>query len=295
MDGKLVPWEKANVHVMTHTLHYGFGVFEGIRCYKTQKGPAIFRLKEHVARLFESAKILGLKIPFTHKKVTDSIIEVIRANKFKECYVRPLVYIGDDQRGLNYLGSTIHLAIAAWPWGAYLGSDGLNKGIRVKVSSFTRHHHNIVMTKSKTCGAYINSIMAKIDALQDGYDEAIMLDISGNIAEGSGENIFMVKNGILKTPPLVSILEGITRNSIMEFAEDKKIKVREEFFSRDMLYCADEAFFTGTAAEVTPIREVDRRTVGNGKPGPVTKALQKAFFDTVAGKNKKNNKWLTYI
>ncbi len=295
MDGKHVRWEDAKVHILTHTLHYGFGVFEGIRCYKTKKGSAIFRLKEHVTRLGDSAKIIGIEIPFTSKKITDSIIDLVKANKFKECYIRPIAYIGEGKRGLNYLGSPISLSIAAWPWGAYLGSDGLNNGIRVKISSFARHHHNITMTKAKVCGAYINSIMAKTEAIRDGYDEAVMLDINGNVAEGSGENIFIVKNGIIKTPPLVSILEGITRDSIMELAKDKNIDVREENFSRDMLYNADEAFFTGTAAEVTPIREVDNRPLGNGKPGPVTKMLQKTFFNTVMDKNKKHLNWLTYI
>ena len=295
MDGKLVPWKDANVHIMTHTLHYGFGVFEGIRCYKTKKGAAIFRLKEHVSRLFDSAKIIGIEIPFTPKKVTDSVIKLVKVNKFKECYIRPIVYIGDDKRGLNYLGSTIHLSIAAWTWGAYLGSEGLRKGIRVKVSSFTRHHHNITMTKAKVCGAYINSIMAKTESIRDGYDEAIMLDVNGNVAEGSGENIFMIKNGIMKTPPLVSVLEGITRSSIIDLTAGKKIEVREEFFSRDMLYNADEVFFTGTAAEITPIREIDNRTIGNGKPGPVTKMLQKAYFNSVFGNNKKYSKWLSYV
>jgi branched-chain amino acid aminotransferase len=295
MDGKLVRWKDANVHIMTHALHYGFGVFEGIRCYKTKKGSAIFRLKEHVSRLFDSAKIIGIEIPFTLKKVRDSIIEVVKKNKFKECYIRPIAYTGDDKRGLNYLGSTIHLSIAAWPWGAYLGKEGLDKGIRVKVSSFTRHHHNITMTKAKVCGAYINSIMAKTESVRDGYDEAIMLDVNGNVAEGSGENIFMIKNGTIKTPPLVSVLDGITRNSIIEFAVEKKIKVREDFFSRDMLYTADEVFFTGTAAEVTPIREIDNRPVGSGKPGSVTKMLQKTYFNAVLGSNTKYRKWLTYI
>ncbi len=295
MDGKFVRWKDANVHIMTHTFHYGFGVFEGIRCYKTKKGSAIFRLKEHVSRLFDSAKIIGIEIPFTPKKARDSIVEVVKKNKFKECYIRPIAYTGDDKRGLNYLGTTIHLSIAAWPWGAYLGKEGLNKGIRVKVSSFTRHHHNITMTKAKVCGAYINSIMAKTESVRDGYDEAIMLDVNGNVAEGSGENIFMVKNGIIKTPPLVTVLDGITRNSIIEFAVEKKIEVREEFFSRDMLYTADEVFFTGTAAEVTPIREIDNRPVGNGKPGSVTKMLQKSYFNAVLGNNKKYHKWLTHI
>lgn len=295
MDGKLVRWKDAKIHVMTHTLHYGFGVFEGIRCYKTKKRPAVFRLKEHVVRLFESAKIIGIEIPFTPKKVTDSIIELVKVNKFQECYIRPIAYIGAEKRGLNYLGSSISLSIAAWPWGAYLGTDGLNNGIRVKISSFTRHHHNITMTKAKVCGAYINSIMAKTEAIRDGYDEAILLDVHGNVAEGSGENIFMVKNGIIKTPPLVSILEGITRNTVIKFSEDKNIEVCEENFSRDMLYNADEAFFTGTAAEITPIREVDNRPIGNGKPGTMTKALQKAFFNTVMDKNKKYCNWLTHV
>jgi len=295
MNGKLVPWEDSKVHIMTHTLHYGFGIFEGIRCYKTKKRSAIFRLNEHVTRFFESAKIIGIEIPFTPKEICDSIVKLVNINQFQECYIRPIAYIGDEQRGLNYIGSSVNIAIAAWPWGAYLGSEGLNKGIRVRVSSFTRHHHNITMTKAKVCGAYINSIMAKTEAIRDGYDEAIMLDINGNVAEGSGENIFMVKNGIIKTPPLLSILGGITRNSIMQFAADKKIKVLEENFPRDMLYTADEVFFTGTAAEVTPIREIDKRSIGNGKPGPVTKTLQKIFFNTVMGKNKKYPNWLTFI
>lgn len=295
MNGKFVPWEDSKVHIMTHTLHYGFGIFEGIRCYKTKKRSAIFRLNEHVTRFFDSAKIIGIEIPFTPKKICDSIVELVNINQFQECYIRPIAYIGDEQRGLNYIGSSVNIAIAAWPWGAYLGSEGLTKGIRVRVSSFTRHHHNITMTKAKVCGAYINSIMAKTEAIRDGYDEAIMLDINGNVAEGSGENIFMVKNGIIKTPPLLSILEGITRNSIMQFAADKKIKVLEENFSRDMLYTADEVFFTGTAAEVTPIREIDKRSIGDGKPGPVTKTLQKVFFNTVMDKNKKYHNWLTFI
>lgn len=295
MNGKFVPWEDSKVHIMTHTLHYGFGIFEGIRCYKTKKRSAIFRLNEHVTRFFDSAKIIGIEIPFTPKKICDSIVELVNINQFQECYIRPIAYIGDEQRGLNYIGSSVNIAIAAWPWGAYLGSEGLTKGIRVRVSSFTRHHHNITMTKAKVCGAYINSIMAKTEAIRDGYDEAIMLDINGNVAEGSGENIFMVKNRIIKTPPLLAILEGITRNSIMQFAADKKIKVLEENFSRDMLYTADEVFFTGTAAEVTPIREIDKRSIGDGKPGPVTKTLQKVFFNTVMDKNKKYHNWLTFI
>ncbi len=295
MNGKFVPWEDSKVHIMTHTLHYGFGIFEGIRCYKTKKRSAIFRLNEHVTRFFDSAKIIGIEIPFTPKKICDSIVELVNINQFQECYIRPIAYIGDEQRGLNYIGSSVNIAIAAWPWGAYLGSEGLTKGIRVRVSSFTRHHHNITMTKAKVCGAYINSIMAKTEAIRDGYDEAIMLDINGNVAEGSGENIFMVKNRIIKTPPLLAILEGITRNSIMQFAADKKIKVLEENFSRDMLYTADEVFFTGTAAEVTPIREIDKRSIGDGKPGPVTKTLQKVFFNTVMDKSKKYHNWLTFI
>jgi branched-chain amino acid aminotransferase len=295
MDGKFLKWENANVHVMTHTLHYGFGVFEGIRCYSTKNGSAVFRLREHTSRLFKSAHILGLDIPYTKEKVNEAILETIRKNKLKECYIRPLVYLGNDKLGLNYIGASCHIAIAAWTWGAYLGEDGLKNGIRVKISSFSRHHINVTMTKAKACGAYINSILAKSDAIKDGYDEAILLDVNGNVAEGSGENIFIVRNGILKTPPLTAVLEGITRDAVLQIAKKEGLIVKEEHFARDEIYIADEAFFTGTAAEITPIREVDNRKIGKGKPGPIVKKIQKAFFGAVQGENESFQGWLTYL
>lgn len=295
MDGEFVDWEKANVHVLTHSLHYGLGVFEGIRCYKTDKGPAVFRLKEHVDRLFSSAHIFLMKIPFTKEEITNAIIETVRVNNIKECYIRPLVYIGYGAMGLYPKDNPVKVAIAVWPWGAYLGEDGINKGIRVKVSSFIRSHVNYNMTRGKVCGHYVNSLIAKNEAKACGFDEALLLDTEGYVSEGSGENIFIVRNGVLKTTPLTSILQGITRDSMMEVARNEGIKVVEEKFTRDELYISDEAFFTGTAAEVTPIREVDGRTIGSGKPGPVTKKLQKLFFDTVKGKNKNYEAWLTYI
>lgn len=295
MDGQLVDWDKANVHVLTHTLHYGLGVFEGIRCYKTGKGSAIYRLEDHIKRLFNSAKIVGIEIPFSQDQINDAVKETIRANKMEECYVRPLVFLGDNKRGLNCIGAEVRAAIAVWPWGAYLGEEALAKGIRVKVSSFTRHHENIFMTKAKVCGAYVNSIMAKVEAVNLGYDEALLLDPSGHVAEGSGENIFMVRNGKLKTPPLTSILEGITRDSVLKIAADMGIEIEERHFSRDEVYTADEAFFTGTAAELTPIRSLDDRIIGNDGIGPVTKKLQTALFEIIRGKNSNYSHWLNYI
>lgn len=295
MDGKFVNWADANVHVLTHTLHYGTGAFEGIRCYKTKKGSAIFRLKEHVDRLFDSCHILKIDPPFTHKAITKAIVETVRINKLKECYIRPIVFIGYGAMGLNPKGNPISVAIAAWPWGAYLGEDGIENGIRVRVSSFTRLHVNITMTKSKTCGDYVNSTLAKSEAIASGYDEALILDTNGYISEGTGQNIFIVRDGVLLTPPLPSILEGITRKSILEMARKEKIEVFERDITRDELYIADEAFFTGTAAEVTPIREVDDRTIGKGKPGPVTKKLQKLFFKIVKGEAAGYKSWLTSV
>ncbi len=295
MDGRFVPWADAKVHVMTHTLHYGFGVFEGIRCYSTPKGGAVFRLQEHTTRLFDSAHILGIEIPYKPEEINEAILETIRKNELRECYIRPLAYLGNNKLGLNYKGASCHVSIAAWSWGAYLGEDGLKNGIRVKISSFSRHHINVTMTNAKVCGAYINSILAKSEAIKDGYDEAILLDVNGNVAEGSGENIFIVKNNVLKTPPLVSVLEGITRSTVLHFAKEKGMVVKEEHFARDELYTADEAFFTGTAAEITPIREVDNRKIGDGKPGPVVKMMQEAFFATVQGENDSLKNWLTYI
>ncbi len=297
MDGALVPWHEANVHVLTHTLHYGYGVFEGIRCYRTENGKsAIFRLPEHVARLFNSAKILGINIPFSPEDITKAILEVVSVNKLEECYIRPIVFLGDNKMGLNPEGVNVRVAIAAWPWGTYLGDDGLNKGIRVRTSSFTRHHVNISMTKAKACGYYINSILAKAEAVRDGYDEAILLDPNGYVSEGSGENIFILYRGTLLTPPLSSsCLDGITRDTVFGICEELNIPLKEETLTRDVLYLADEIFLTGTAAEITPIREVDNRTIGNGSKGDTTDRSQKTFFDIVAGKNSKFQHWLTEI
>ncbi|MBI4653712.1 MAG: branched-chain amino acid transaminase [Nitrospirae bacterium] len=294
MDGKFVDWAQANVHILTHTLHYGLGVFEGIRCYKTRKGSAIFRLKEHVDRLFSSCHIMQIKPEYTPKEITKAIIDSVRVNGLEECYIRPLIYIGYGVMGIYPKSNPIRVAIAVWPWGAYLGEDGIKKGIRLKTSSFTRHHVNVSMTKSKTCGQYVNSILAKKEAISVGYDEALLLDTQGYVSEGSGENIFIVRNGAIKTPPLNSILEGITRNSIIEMAQKLKIPVKEMSFTRDELYAADETFLTGTAAEITPVREVDGRIISKGKPGPVTKKLQDLFFKIVKGEDKTYNSWLTY-
>ncbi|MEK6672927.1 MAG: branched-chain amino acid transaminase [Nitrospirota bacterium] len=295
MDGKFVDWDDANVHILTHSMHYGLAVFEGIRCYETPKGPAIFRLKEHVDRLFGSAHIFLIKIPFTRKEMEDAIVETVRLNKIKECYIRPLVYIGYGAMGLYPKDNPINVSIAVWPWGAYLGEDGLNNGIRVKVSSFIRSHVNYNMTRGKVCGYYVNSQIAKKEAISCGFDEALLLDTEGYVSEGSGENIFIVRKGVLKTTSLTSILQGVTRDSIIEIARNEGIPVVEDVFTRDELYISDEAFFTGTAAEVTPIREVDNRAIGEGRPGPVTKKLQSIFFDVVKGKNKKYESWLTYV
>ncbi|MFZ3123390.1 MAG: branched-chain amino acid transaminase [Thermodesulfovibrionales bacterium] len=295
MDGRFVDWDNANVHIMTHTLHYGLGVFEGIRCYETKGGPAIFRLKEHVERLFKSAHIFLIAIPYSEREIEDAIKKTVKINKVKECYIRPLVYIGYGAMGLYPKDNPVRVAISVWPWGAYLGDDGLKNGIRVKVSSFIRNHVNSQMSRAKACGYYINSQLAKKEAISLGYDEALLLDTDGYVAEGSGENIFIVRNGRLKTTPLTSVLEGITRESIMKIARDLKIEVMEERFTRDELYIADEAFFTGTAAEVTPIREVDGRVIGEGRAGRITKKLQSIFFDSVKGKNKKYESWITRI
>lgn len=296
MDGKLIPWDEANVHILTHTLHYGLGVFEGIRCYKCSDGrSAIFRLREHVDRLFGSAKISFIDIPFSEDDIAEAIIETLKANDMEEGYIRPIVFIGDGAMGVHPQKNPIRTAIVVWKWGAYLGDDGLSKGIRVKTSSFTRHHVNTSMTKSKTCGYYVNSILAKLEVTRAGYDEALMLDTEGYVSEGSGENIFIVKGKKIKTPPLTSILNGITRDAIITLAEELGFKLTEDRFTRDELYTADEAFFTGTAAEVTPIREIDDRTIGNGSAGPITQKLQKAFFDSAMGRDKKHESWLTYL
>jgi len=296
MDGKLIPWEEANVHILTHSLHYGLAVFEGIRCYLCYDGKsAVFRLKEHVDRLFDSAQIGDIKIPYPKKEISEACKEMLRVNQLKEGYIRPIVFIGEGVMGVYPGDNPIQVSIITWSWGAYLGEGALEKGIRVKVSSYTRHHVNVMMTKAKICGNYVNSVLAKREVMKMGYDEALMLDTEGYVSEASGENIFMVKNGVLKTTPLTSILPGITRDSVIQIAKAKKITLLEERFTRDELYTAQEAFFTGTAAELTPIREVDDRIIGGGKPGPMTKELQAAFFDIVKGKNPEYREWLDYL
>jgi branched-chain amino acid aminotransferase len=295
MDGRFLNWSDANVHILTHTLHYGLGAFEGIRCYKTPKGSAIFRLQEHIDRLFDSCHILQIKSLYTPEEISKAIIESVKVNRLKECYIRPIVYIGYGSMGIYPKDNPIKVAIAVWPWGAYLGEDGIKNGIKVKVSSFTRHHVNVTMTKSKTCGDYVNSLLAKREAISCGYDEALLLDTHGYVSEGSGQNIFIVRKGVLKTAPLTYVLGGITRNSVIKMAQNDNLQVKEVNFTRDELYIADEAFFTGTAAEITPIKEVDGRVIGKGKPGPVTKKLQSLFFKIVKGKAKAYKSWLTYI
>jgi branched-chain amino acid aminotransferase len=296
MDGKLVAWDDAKVHVMTHSLHYGLGAFEGIRCYKCDDGrSAIFRLDAHIRRLFDTCHIFRLKLPYTPEQVQEACKETIRANKLQACYIRPIVFIGDGVMGVHPGSNPIRLAIAVWSWGAYLGEEGLSLGIRCKISSFTRPFVNSAMTKSKSTGGYINSILAKMEVKSLEYDEAILLDTEGYVAEGSGENVYLVKNGKIKTPPLTAILPGITRDSLMRLAPDAGIPLEEQRFTRDELYIADEAFFTGTAAEITPIREVDDRAIGAGKMGPVTKKLQGIFFDVVYGRNPRYKEWLTYL
>ena len=300
MDGRLVDWRDAKIHVLTHTLHYGCGAFEGVRAYNTLNGTAIFRLREHTERLFNSAKILRMKIPFTPDQVMAAQCEVVRANGLESCYIRPLTWIGCEKLGVSPKGNTIHLMVAAWAWGAYLGEEGLKRGIRVKTSSYTRHHVNITMTQAKAVSNYTNSILANMEALDDGYDEALLLDASGFVSEGAGENIFVVKNGVVYTPDLsAGALNGITRNTVMAICKDLGIEVKEKPITRDEIYISDEAFFTGTAAEVTPIRELDRIELGKddyiGSRGPITEKIQTAFFDIVNGRNPKYAHWLTKV
>ena len=294
-DGQMVDWRDATLHMLTHSLHYGMAVFEGVRAYNTANGTAIFRLKEHTQRLYNSAKIFQMKVPFDMDTIMNAQLEVVRANKLESCYLRPLVWIGSEKMGVSARGNTIHVAIAAWPWGAYLGEEGLAKGIRVKTSSFTRHHVNVSMVRAKASGYYINSILANQEVTADGYDEALLLDTEGYVSEGAGENVFIVKSGKIYTPDLASCLDGITRDSVVTIARDLGIEVIEKRMTRDEVYCADEAFFTGTAAEVTPIRELDGRTIGEGSRGPVTEKIQSMFFDIVGGKATKYNQWLTRV
>lgn len=297
MDGELVRWDDAQVHVLTHTLHYGVGAFEGVRAYRTRDGrSAIFRLKGHLRRLFETAKLMLMPMPFTFEEVEAACVATLRANDLKEAYLRPLAYIGEGRMGLFAFDNPTHLVIATWTWGAYLGDEGLNRGIRATVSSFTRHHTGSTLTKGKVCGHYVNSVMAKRQAMLDGYDEAIMLDSEGKVSEATGENIFVVKDGVVKTPDYSSsILGGITRASILRIGRDLGYRMKEGPISRDELFLADELFLTGTAAEVTPVREVDHRTVGDGTPGPITKAIQGRYFDIVRGGCDGYESWLTYV
>ena len=297
MNGELVDWRDAKIHVLTHTLHYGCGAFEGVRAYKTAAGTtAIFRLREHTERLFNSAKILRMKIPYSFEQVMEAQRQVVRANKLDSCYLRPLTWIGSEKLGVSPKGNTIHLMVAAWAWGAYLGEEGMRRGIRVKTSSYTRHHVNITMTQAKTVSNYTNSILANMEATEDGYDEAMLLDASGFVSEGAGENLFIVKNGVLYTPDLsAGALNGITRNTVFAICADLGLKLVEKRITRDEVYIADEAFFTGTAAEVTPIRELDRVEIGAGSRGPITEKIQSAFFDIVNGRNPKYAEWLTPV
>ncbi|WP_027469038.1 branched-chain amino acid transaminase [Deefgea rivuli] len=292
-DGKMVPWREATTHVLTHTLHYGMGVFEGVRAYETSTGPAIFRLQDHTNRLFNSAKILNMTLPFTREEINAAHIAVIKENGLKSGYMRPMAFYGSEKLGIAPPKKDVHIIVAAWPWGAYLGEDGLAKGIRVKTSSFSRHHVNVTMCKAKANGNYMNSIMAHDEAAADGYDEALLLDVDGFVAEGSGENIFVIRAGKLYTPDLTSCLDGITRNTIFQIATEMGIQVIEKRITRDEVYICDEAFFTGTAAEVTPIRELDNRTIGCGSRGPITTEIQKRYFDIVQGRDANHAAWLT--
>lgn len=294
-DGTLVPWRDAKVHVLTHSLHYGVGVFEGVRCYNTQRGPEVFRLVEHTDRLFKSAHILGLKIPYTQDEVIQAHIDVLRANNLKEGYLRPLVFLGSEAMGLRAKGLSVRTVVAAWEWPNYMDPDSREKGIKVRTSSYTRHHVNITMCKAKAVGNYTNSILALHEALDAGCDEALLLDPEGYVAEGSGENIFVVRNGVLHTPELTSCLDGITRGTVFQLAEELGLSVRERRITRDEVYIADEAFFTGTAAEVLPIRELDGRQIGSGRRGPITEKLQSAYFDQVRGRTSAHPEWHTPV
>ena len=295
MDGELVPWRDANVHVLTHTLHYGLGVFEGVRAYEVPSGTALFRLQDHTNRLFRSAHIMGLDIPFDRDTLNDAQVNLVRENELKTAYVRPLVYLGAEGMGLRADNLSVHVAIAAWEWGTYLGAENMERGISVRTSSYTRHHVNISMCKAKTVGNYSNSILALQEALATGHDEALLLDNEGYVQEGSGENLFLVRDGALYTPDPTSALDGITRSTVFSFAAELGIPVHEKRITRDEVYIAEEAFFTGTAAEVTPIREADGRIIGNGARGPLTEKLQQLYFDQVTGRRNQNSEWLTSV
>jgi len=294
-DGEMVDWREAKVHVLTHTLHYGMGVFEGVRAYHADQGTAIFRLQEHTDRLFRSAHIMNMPMPFSKDEINAAQVAAVKENNLDSAYLRPMVFYGSEGMGLRADNLKSHVIVAAWSWGAYLGQDALEKGIRIRTSSYTRHHVNISMCKAKANGQYINSMMALSDAIRDGYDEALLLDVDGFVAEGSGENFFMVYNGVIYTPELTSALDGITRNTVIQLAKEEGYEVREKRITRDEVYTADEAFFTGTAAEVTPIRELDGRTIGCGSRGPITEVLQKKYFDVVHGKSAAHTDWLTIV
>ncbi|MCH9798546.1 MAG: branched-chain amino acid transaminase [Betaproteobacteria bacterium] len=294
-DGELVNWRDATTHVLTHTLHYGMGVFEGVRAYETDKGTAIFRLQDHTDRLFRSAHILGMKMPFDKATISEAQKTAVRENKLASAYIRPMAFYGSEAMGISAKTLSTHVICAAWSWGAYMGDEAITKGIRVKTSSFSRHHVNITMCKAKANGNYMNSILAHQEAAQDGYQEALLLDVDGFVAEGSGENIFIVRHGKLYTPDLTSALEGITRDTIVQLAGEIGLEVVEKRITRDEVYSADEAFFTGTAAEVTPIRELDNRAIGAGTRGPITEKLQAMYFDVVKGRSPKHAHWLTLV
>ena len=296
LDGEWMPWDEARVHILTHSLHYGLGVFEGIRCYRTADDrSAVFRLPEHIRRLYDSAHINMLEVPFKSELVSEVVLDALRRNDLTEGYIRPLVFIGDGAMGLNPGDNAVRVAVIAWEWGKYLGEEGMARGIRAKVSTFARHHVNAKMTNGKTCGDYVNSILAKREALLDGYDEAVMLDTQGLVSECSGENIFVVRDGKIRTPPLGTILDGITRATVIQVARDRGMDIEETGITRDDLYIADEIFLTGTAAEVTPIREIDHRSIGSGKRGPITEQLQSAFFEIVEGRDDRYADWLSYL
>jgi len=294
-DGQMVDWREAKVHVLTHTLHYGMGVFEGVRAYHADAGTAIFRLQAHTDRLFRSAKIMNMDMPFSKDELNAAQIAAVKENALDSAYLRPMVFYGSEGMGLRADNLKTHVIVAAWEWGAYLGKEALEQGIRIRTSSFTRHHVNIGMCKAKANGQYINSMLALSDALRDGYDEALLLDVDGFVAEGSGENFFMVYDGVIYTPELTSALDGITRATVIQLAKEEGYEIREKRITRDEVYTADEAFFTGTAAEVTPIRELDGRTIGCGSRGPITEVLQKKYFDVVHGKSPAHDDWLTYV
>ncbi len=292
----MVPYDEANVHVLTHSLHYGLAVFEGMRCYKSDDGrSAIFRAHEHIRRLLESAHIVEMPMPYSGEELAKSCADVVRVNKLAECYIRPIAFYGEGEMGLSARGNKTRVAIAAWPWGAYLGADSANKGVRLKTSSFVRFHHNSMMPAAKASGHYVNSILAGYEARRSGYDEALLLDTQGFVAEGSGENVFVIRDNVVRTPPLTSILGGITRDAVMRILTDQGYDVREEYFARDAFYIADEAFMTGTAAEVTPVVELDDRRIGTGKPGPITAKVQGIFHAALRGRESRYREWLYYV